>query len=177
MRKILCTVLLAIATASPFSSLSAEPIEIPNRLIDAKGFLRDIDDSQKLRATRRVTEAQFLELMAEPGTIVLDARSLQKFSQMHIKGARHLDFTEFTAETLSAVIPSKTTKILIYCNNNIENEARAFPTKSFVAALNLSTYTSLFSYGYQNVFELGPVIDPAISKIEFEGQLKKVIPR
>ena len=171
MRKIFFSLLLAAALAVPLLRIAADPKEIPNRFIDAPGFEQDVGASLNLRAARRIMPDTFAKMMNDPDTVVLDARSLEKFSQMHIKGSRHLDFTEFTADTLAAVIPSKNTKILIYCNNNIENEERAFPTKAFRAALNLSTFASLYSYGYKNVYELGPVIDPASSAIPFEGTL------
>ncbi|MGH8690297.1 MAG: hypothetical protein ACREUS_04630 [Burkholderiales bacterium] len=35
------------------------------------------------------------------------------------------------------------------------------------ASLNLSTYIALYSYGYRNVYELGPLIDIKASKLEF----------
>ena len=41
--------------------------------------------------------------------------------------------------------------------------------KKAVAALNIPTFVTLYAYGYQNLHELGPVVDPARSDIEFEG--------
>ena len=35
------------------------------------------------------------------------------------------------------------------------------------AALNISTFISLYEYGYRNVFELGPVVNTDTSRIEF----------
>jgi len=35
-----------------------------------------------------------------------------------------------------------------------------------VASLNLSTYVSLYSYGYRNIYELGPLLDLKETKIE-----------
>ena len=43
----------------------------------------------------------------------------------------------------------------------LHNAPRAFPTKRADASLNLSTYIALYSYGYRNVYELGPLLDPA----------------
>jgi Rhodanese-like domain len=148
--------------------------EISNPLIDSKGFLDDIDQSHKLRIARRVTEDEFIKMSEDKNTIILDARTPERFKQMHIKGSKHLSFTEFTEDNLRNVIPDKNTRILIYCNNNIANSPEAFATKSFRAALNLSTYTSLYSYGYKNVYELGPMIDTRFSKIKFEGALTNV---
>lgn len=149
--------------------ISGKAKQIPNELIDSAGFLRDVKDSQELREDRRVTEDEFIEKSKDANTIILDARTEGRFKMMHIVGAKNLSFTEFTEDNLKSVIPNKNTAILIYCNNNIANSPEAFATKSFTAALNLSTYTSLYSYGYRNDYELGPVIDPKSSKIKFEG--------
>ena len=34
----------------------------------------------------------------------------------------------------------------------------------------LSTYIALYNYGYRNVYELGPLVDVAKSKLPFEGR-------
>ena len=157
------------------SSLFAETNSIDNPLIDADTFLQHVSESHKLRAKRRLTEAEFIAESKKEGVIILDARSAQRFKQLHIKNAVSLPFTEFTEATLSKAIPSKDTKILIYCNNNVRNSPIAFASKAIPASLNLSTYTSLYTYGYRNVYELGPLIDPDSSEIEFVGQLATVI--
>ena len=36
---------------------------------------------------------------------------------------------------------------------------------------NIHTFNALYSYGYRNVYELGPLIDISKAKIEFEGSL------
>ena len=41
--------------------------------------------------------------------------------------------------------------------------------KMAVAALNIPTFATLYAYGYQNLYELGPALDPATSNIEFAG--------
>lgn len=144
---------------------------IPNNKIDAKQYLFDVQAAHNLRAERRVTEENFVEMAKDKNTIILDARSANKFKQMHIVGAKNLPFTDFTADTLKSVIPNSETRILIYCNNNVASSPIAFADKAPAASLNLSTYPSLYTYGYRNVFELGPVIDPAKSKVKFEGSL------
>ena len=147
---------------------------IANEQIDSQTFLRHVQESHQLRTDRRLTEDEFIQMAQEPNTIVLDARSRDRFEQMHITGAKSLNFTDFTEQTLAEVIPSKNTRILIYCNNNIENSPIAFATKLAPASLNLSTFTSLYTYGYHNVFELGPIINPKTSKLEFSGSLVSV---
>jgi hypothetical protein len=103
----------------------------------------------------------------EPGTIILDARSREKYDTLHIKGAVNLSFPDITVESLHRMLPDKDARILIYCNNNFVGEQRAFPTKMPMASLNISTYIALYSYGYRSVYELGPLLDINKSKLEF----------
>ncbi len=42
----------------------------------------------------------------------------------------------------------------------------AFPAKIAPASLNLSTYISLYTYGYRNVYELGPLLDAKTTKLK-----------
>jgi hypothetical protein len=141
----------------------------PNRQIDYPGFLHNAVQVGKLRLERRVSEQDFIEMSREPDTIIFDARSDSKYQMLHVQGARHLSLPDITAAELANVIPSKETRVLIYCNNNFENEPAALPTKAFTASLNLYTFNTLYSYGYTNVYELGPVIDITKSKLPFEG--------
>jgi phage shock protein E len=105
----------------------------------------------------------------EPGTVVLDARSERLYRLRHIDGAVNLSFPEFTAEILAAIIPTRETRVLIYCNNNFEGAPDSMPTKAIGAALNVSTFVSLYTYGYRNVYELGPAIDVKRSALTFAG--------
>lgn len=116
-----------------------------------------------------MTEAEFLRLSREPGKVLLDARSAAKFAELHVKGAVNLPFTDFTAGSLARLLPAKGTRVLVYCNNNVRNAEGPFPTKAPAAALNLSTFQALLTYGYRNVYELGPFVDPATSRLAFEG--------
>ena len=142
---------------------------IPNQNIDFVGFAALIKQLEPLRETYRVSEAEFVKMASDENTIVLDTRSAAKYAEMHIKGAIHLNFSDITSDTLAAVIPSTGTRILIYCNNNFENAPEPFPVKKAIAALNIPTFVTLYAYGYQNLYELGPIVDPATSAIEFAG--------
>jgi hypothetical protein len=157
-------IVLALALES-----TAVADQIPNRLIDYNGFQKIVVSSNAERESRRLKEDEFIATMAEKGVVVLDARSASKYQLRHIKGAINLPFTDFTADTLAQVIPSKTSKVLIYCNNNFQGSPTALPSKIPAASLNLSTYTSLKAYGYTNVFELGPLLDVRTTAIPFEG--------
>ena len=41
------------------------------------------------------------------------------------------------------------------------------------ASLNISTYIALYNYGYHNVYELAPQLDPEQSKLSFEPAIAK----
>jgi len=161
------TILLPIITFAAFA-LHAADKKIPNRLIDYQAFQKGAAEVEKLREQRRVTEEEFIRMAAEPGTVIYDARSDAMFARLHVKGAKHLSLPDVTAEELAKIIPDKTTRILIYCNNNFLNEPGAFPTKSAPASLNIYTFNTLHSYGYDNVYELGPLIDFKKTKLPFE---------
>jgi hypothetical protein len=106
----------------------------------------------------------------EPGTVILDARSREKYDELHVKGAVNLSFPDIAVETLRATIPDKATRILVYCNNNFANAEGPFPAKLPSASLNLATYIALYNYGYRNVYELAPLIDLRSSRLEFESR-------
>src|SRR5438105_15100400 len=139
-------------------------------MIDYPTYLRIAQEVQNSREKRRLTEEQFLSLAAQPGTIVLDARSESKYKLRHIKGAINLPFTEFTEATLAKAIPAKNTRVLIYCNNNFLGSPVAFAAKASAASLNISTYVTLTNYGYTNIYELGPLIDIKKTRLVFEGE-------
>ena len=138
-----------------------------NPAIDMKGYLEVSREAAAHRQARLVSEEDFIRMSREPGTVVLDARSREKFDELHVRGATSLPFPDIAIESLKAAIPDKRTRILIYCNNNFANAEGPFPAKIARASLNLSTYIALFSYGYHNVYELEPLIDIRSSKLPF----------
>jgi hypothetical protein len=156
MRKLVPVAVLAVSLAAPVAMAAAPP---PNPQIDMAGFLADAHAAARERESRRVDEATFLRMMREPGTVVIDARSREMFERRHIRGAVSLSFPDFTAQTLASAIQSPATRVLIYCNNNFANDVEAFPFKARPASLNLSTWVALRTYGYRNVYELGPYLD------------------
>ncbi len=164
---------IACAVAASALVSYGETNNIPNSLIDYDTFLSHAVDVGRLRSERRVTEEQFIGMASEPGTVIFDARSDDKYARLHIAGAKHLSFPEITADELAKIFQTKSTRILIYCNNNFLNAPRTFATKAAPASLNIHTFNTLFNYGYTNVYELGPLIDIRKAKLKFEGtQLK-----
>jgi len=158
---------LAVITVS--STLSAQTNKIPNRLIDYPAFQQQVKQVGQWREQHRVTEDQFIQMSTQPDTIILDARSRDKYALLHIKGAINLPLTDFTDADLARTIPGKSTRILIYCNNNFLNSPRAFASKAAPASLNVYTFNNLVTYGYTNVYELGPLLDTRTTKIALEG--------
>ncbi len=159
---------LAILSAVTFARAQSNPA-IDNPAIDMQGYLRISAEAAKYRESRRLTEEAFIQLSRQLGTVILDARSQAKYNELHIKDAINLSFSDVTVESLKSALPDKNTRILIYCNNNFVGGEAAFPTKIAVGSLNLSTYIALYSYGYRNVYELGPLLDIKTAKLEFVG--------
>ena len=161
-------VLLSLALTG-LTTFAQQKQSVPNPMIDYGAFLSGATNVAALRQQRRVSEDQFMRMAAEPGTIILDARSKEKYQMLHVQGAKHLSLPDMTAAELAAVIPTKGTRVMIYCNNNFKNEQAAFPAKAVSASLNIYTFNSLHSYGYTNVYELGPLVDVTRTKLPLEG--------
>lgn len=162
MKRIAIAMTLAIVSLSIAADRRTPPI---NPAIDMPEFLRLSAEAAKHRETRRLSETDFIRLSKEKGTIVLDARSKQKFDLLHIQGSINLSFPDIDVASLKKTLPNKDARILIYCNNNFVNQEEAFPSKLPAASLNLSTYIALYTYGYRNIYELAPQIDPAKTKL------------
>ena len=156
---------------------------------DFKGLVAEVETH---RASRLVDLNTFMKMSKEPGVIILDARSTFRFERIHLRGARHLAFTDFTQDNLQKVIPSFEAKILIYCNNNFDGNQKDFASKvalprakpgnavatQFAAqakpimmALNIPTYINLYGYGYRNVYELHELVNVNDPRIAFEGSI------
>jgi len=159
---------LAVLFAASQAAASEVPVTVaPNPAIDMQGYLTIAQEAASWRAKHRLSEAEFLRLSALSDTIVLDARSAEKFAELHVRGAINLSFPDIAVDTLARTLPDKNARILIYCNNNFANAPGPFPTKLPTASLNLSTYVALYTYGYRNVYELGPQIQLSKSILTF----------
>jgi hypothetical protein len=156
---------LALAVMACTASQAGTETGVANPRIDMKGYLDVGRAAARHRDSHRVTEAEFVRMAAEPDTVVLDARSPEKYRQLHIAGAVNLTFADISEESLARLLPDKDVRILIYCNNNFEGDESAFPRKLASASLNLSTYIALYDYGYRNVYELAPLVDVRTAKV------------
>ena len=159
---------LAVSRVAP-----AADNQVPaNPAIDMPRFLQVATEAAKYREAHRISEDDFIRLSRMPGTVILDARSQQKYDALHVNGAINLSFPDIALDSLAGALPDKNALILIYCNNNFRNAPSAFPSKLPSASLNISTYIALYDYGYRNVYELAPLIDIESSRLEFEPALR-----
>ena len=147
------------------------------------------------RKDRLVDLNTFLEMSTNEQTVILDTRSTMRYDRIHVKGAIHLNFSDFTQSNLASLIPDPNTRILIYCNNNFSGNQVDFTTKvasptpipspnsiegqimkeekPIMMALNIPTYINLYGYGYRNVYELNELVDVNDPRIKFEGSVVK----
>lgn len=141
-----------------------------NPQIDYPGFQALAAAVAPQRAERLLAFDAFRAEAARPGVLLLDARSRDAFAAGHIAGAVNLPLTDFTADSLAAVIGADPNRpILIYCNNNFSNNRAPVAVKAPALALNIQTFINLVGYGYPNVRELADVVDfddPAVGWVK-----------
>ena len=101
---------------------------------------------------RQITMDEAVTMMAEEsGYIILDVRRPDEYKAGHIPGAVLFTNENITQEKAEKLIPSKNTKIFVYCRSG---------RRSKEASQKLS------SYGYENVLEIGGILD-------YSGELEK----
>ena len=149
---------LAFLLACAATPLAAAPPPL-NPQIDYDGYRALIEEVRPYRLARLVDWDTFIAAAAERDVLILDARSAQQFAAGHIRGAVNVPLPEFSVERLAEVIGRADRPILIYCNNNFRNDRPPVILKTGRLALNLSTFTHLYGYGYRNVRELNDVMD------------------
>ncbi len=174
-----------------FVSAAAEEADYPIAKVSFEDYKNLVEKVEAHRADRLIDLDTFLKMSKKDGVIILDTRSKFRFDRIHVKGAVHLNFSDFTQANLAQLIPSPDTTILIYCNNNFEGNQRDFatkivlpivpkvtPTTQFAAqakprmmALNVPTYLNLYGYGYHNVYELHELVNVEDPRIAFEGSI------
>ena len=158
--------LAAFLAAAPAVAQTAPAPANPQ--IDYPAFQALTASVAPARETRLIAFDTFKAEAAKPEVLLLDARSKDAFARGHIKGAVNLPLTDFTAESLAAVVGANPGRpILIYCNNNFSNHRSPVPLKSAPLALNIQTFINLVGYGYPNVLELADVVDFNDPKVEW----------
>jgi len=164
-----------------------EQRKYPKALVSFDDFKNLVAEVEPYRDKRQISLDTFLRMSKEDNVVILDTRSDFRYNRKHLKGAIHLDFTDFTQENLWELIaPDDNTKILIYCNNNFDGDQVDFASKisipqanvetqilsnrkPIMLALNIPTYINLYGYGYRNIYELSELVNVNDSRIAFEG--------
>jgi|688.fasta_scaffold371161_2 hypothetical protein len=178
--------LLAILLACSMGSAQT-PVRQP--ICDSEGFLDFAQKAEQLRVKRLLSEADFAKAARDENTVVLDARGDGSFESLRVKGSKNLPYTSFSEKTLQEIIPNRSTRILIYCRNNIlscapesekslKKDRHPYPDelgrdnviKAPKVALNVPTYITLMVYGYENIWQLDAVVDPNNTPLEFESK-------
>jgi Rhodanese-like domain len=179
--KIFLVLSLVFVTSNPKT-------ETPSK-VDFDAFENLTHEVNVYRKDRLINFETFKKYAESKGTIVLDTRSKAMFDRKHIKGAINLNFSDFTQDNLDQIFPSEDTRILIYCNNNIDDDPILFTSKmvlpkkliwnknatlhddnaGLTLALNVPTFINLYGYGYKNVYELSELVSVNDNRIEFEG--------
>lgn len=167
-----------------FSSCSKSQIKkdiSPKAKVSFQDYETLITEVKNHRAERLISLSEFLKKSQDENTIILDTRSKLMYDRKHVKGAVHLNFSDFNQNSLKRLIPDLNTKILIYCNNNFSDDAINFMSKTVLPlsinnnekevmlALNVPTYINLYGYGYKNVYELEDHISVLNKQIQLEG--------
>jgi len=162
----------------------------PKAYVDFDFFEEVAKEAKEHRKDRLIDFNTFTEYAKDENTIILDTRSKRMYDKMHIKGAIHINFADFTQQYLAEMIPSQDTRILIYCNNNFKQEplfAQNFASKVVMPdlsdlglledavtldktlALNIPTFINLYGYNYRNVYELSELVSSLHPNLELEG--------
>ena len=148
------------APAAPVAAAQpAAQAPLLNPQMDFDGYRALIEEVRPYRLSRLIDWETFIAAADEPDVLLLDARSAEQFAAGHIAGAVNVPLPEFSDERLAEVIGRADRPILIYCNNNFRNDRPPVVLKTGRLALNLSTFTHLYGYGYRNVRELNDVMD------------------
>jgi phage shock protein E len=95
--------LLAACVAGALPFAHAQMLQV-NPAIDMQGYLVASRDAASLRETHRLTEDDFIRLSRWPDVVILDARSREKFSELHVAGAINIPFPDAVLRRITAAL-------------------------------------------------------------------------
>jgi len=152
------------------SMFQAQNLAFKPAKVSYSDFKNLVTEIEPYREQRLINFDTFIEMSKQKNVVILDTRSDNRYKRKHLKGVLHLAFTDFTQANLKKIIPNPNTKILIYCNNNFEDDEVDFASKIYIPskettesnfsqdqqkpislALNIPTFINLFGYGYKNI--------------------------
>ncbi len=104
----------------------------------------------------------------DENTVILDLRSLGAYNHSHIKGAAHLG-ADIDEKRLEEIVPSKDTRIIVYCSNSL--------MATRMMSLTHVSLPQLHALGYRNAYMLGAVWKEAEGKSgSFSGDARELFP-
>jgi phage shock protein E len=152
--------LLIFALAMLAAPLTAQ---IPGRdapEADYDAFLALAAEVKPYRSERLISIADFNTRKTKANVLILDARSEWAYKQGHIRGAINLPLSDFDAKSLAKIVGDNPDReILIYCNNNFNDDVRPVILKTGRTVLTIPTFIGLYAYGYKNIWELKGALD------------------
>lgn len=114
--KNIASLLLLFVGFTSFAQDSGSP------LVSFDDYEQLMSEVKEHRKSRLVDLNTFRRMSMRQDVYILDTRSKEMYDRKHVKGAIHLNFSDFTQENLDALFPSRDAVILIYCNNNFMTE-------------------------------------------------------
>lgn len=96
-------------------------------------------------AYRQISQEEAKEMMDAGDAVVLDVREQSEYDEGHIPGAVLLPVGSIDEDTAAAVIPEKSTTVLVYCRSGNRSKTAA-------AALAELGYTGVYEFGGINTW-------------------------
>ena len=94
---------------------------------------------------QQITQEEAKEMMDAGDAVVLDVREQSEYDEGHIPGAVLLPVGSINEDTAAAVIPEKSTTVLVYCRSGNRSKTAA-------AALAELGYTDVCEFGGINTW-------------------------
>jgi phage shock protein E len=130
--------------------------------IDSKQYHEKALAAHEVQKKHTVSVDRFIELSKQEGAVILDVRSKAAFDRGHLDGALHLGAAITTEEKMRSLLPSKDSKLLIYCDNSLSAEL----TRRM--SLTDMMFPLIYQFGYENLYQLQD------GKISGEAELAKL---
>lgn len=115
---------------------------------NAIAYYKQAEVLNGLRESRQVGIHDITEMLKDKKTVLLDTRSDEDFRRLHIRGAKHLSYADFTTDKLTKLLPDKNTRVIVYCDRAIMNPLTR------MMALSTNAFVDLKMQGYDNVYEM-----------------------
>lgn len=144
-----------LTTNSSMALAQEKPEEKPQVKTQRKTQLKPLTFSEYAGAVKAVkisdhliTLADFKKVADKPDTCILDLRSESEYKSGHIKGSKLLG-ADIDEAKLKELIPSKSSKVILYCANTL------YPSRRI--SLNYSCLPQVLTLGYKNTLILDEV--------------------